>query len=107
MTEKNKQKWNEILKFAVTVLTALLGALVHTSLHGYFFIKLQLHFHTTMNQYVNKSIRQRIIEASKKRPFSTKGISPSIELQDNVCFLFCSVQSLDDGITKLCRTIRV
>ena len=24
MTEKNKQKWNEILKFAVTVLTALL-----------------------------------------------------------------------------------
>lgn len=27
MTEKNKQKWNEILKFAVTVLTALLGAL--------------------------------------------------------------------------------
>ena len=80
---------------------------LHTSLHGYFFIKLQLHFHTTMNQYVNKSIRQRIIEASKKRPFSTKGISPSIELQDNVCFLFCSVQSLDDGITKLCRTIRV
>ena len=51
---------------------------LHTSLHGYFFIKLQLHFHTTMNQYVNKSIRQRIIEASKKRPFSTKGISPSI-----------------------------
>lgn len=80
---------------------------LHTSLHGYFFIKLQLHFHTTMNQYVNKSIRQRIIEASKKRPFSTKGISPSIELQDNVCFLFFSVQSLDDGITKLCRTIRV
>ena len=80
---------------------------LHTSLHGYFFIKLQLHFHTTMNQYVNKSIRQRIIEASKKRPFSTKGISPSIELQDNVCFLFCSVQSLDDGITKLCRNIRV
>ena len=80
---------------------------LHTSLHGYFFIKLQLHFHTTMNQYVNKSIRQRIIEASKKRLFSTKGISPSIELQDNVCFLFCSVQSLDDGITKLCRTIRV
>ena len=80
---------------------------LHTSLHGYFFIKLQLHFHTTMNQYVNKSILQRIIEASKKRPFSTKGISPSIELQDNVCFLFCSVQSLDDGITKLCRTIRV
>ena len=39
---------------------------LHTSLHGYFFIKLQLHFHTTMNQYVNKSIRQRIIEASKK-----------------------------------------
>ena len=75
---------------------------LHTSLHGYFFIKLQLHFHTTMNQYVNKSIRQRI-----KRPFSTKGFSPSIELQDNVCFLFCSVQSLDDGITKLCRTIRV
>ena len=27
MTEKNKQKWNEILKYAVTVLTALLGAL--------------------------------------------------------------------------------
>ena len=27
MTEKNKQKWNEIIKFAVTVLTALLGAL--------------------------------------------------------------------------------
>ena len=52
---------------------------LHTSLHGYFFIKLQLHFHTIMNQYVNKSIRQRIIEASKKRPFSTKGISPSIE----------------------------
>ena len=51
---------------------------LHTSLHGYFFIKLQLHFHTTMNQYVNKSILQRIIEASKKRPFSTKGISPSI-----------------------------
>ena len=25
MIEKNKQKWNEILKFAVTVLTALLG----------------------------------------------------------------------------------
>ena len=44
---------------------------LRTSLHGYFFIKLQLHFHTTMNQYVNKSIRQRIIEASKKRPFST------------------------------------
>ena len=35
---------------------------LHTSLHGYFFIKLQLHFHTTMNQYVNKSIRQRIID---------------------------------------------
>ena len=52
---------------------------LHTSLHGYFFIKLQLHFHTIMNQYINKSIRQRIIEASKKRPFSTKGISPSIE----------------------------
>ena len=80
---------------------------LHTSLHGYFFIKLQLHFHTTMNQYVNNSIRQRIIEASKKRPFSTKGISPSIELQDNVCFLFCSVQSLDDGITKLCCAKRV
>ena len=27
MTEKNKQKWNEILKFAEIVLTALLGAL--------------------------------------------------------------------------------
>ena len=27
MTEKNKQKWNEIIKFAVTVLTSLLGAL--------------------------------------------------------------------------------
>lgn len=27
MTEKNKQKLNEVLKFVVTVLTALLGAL--------------------------------------------------------------------------------
>ncbi len=27
MTARNKQKWNEVLKFVVTVLTALLGAL--------------------------------------------------------------------------------
>ena len=31
---------------------------LHYSLHGYFFIKLQAHFYTTVNQYVNKSIRQ-------------------------------------------------
>ena len=78
---------------------------LHYSLHGYFFIKLQLHFHTTMNQYVNKSIRQRIIEASKKRPFLAEGICPSVDLQDNGCFLFCSVQPLEDSITKLRCTI--
>ena len=31
---------------------------LHYSLHGYFFIKLQAHFYTTVNQCVNKSIRQ-------------------------------------------------
>ena len=40
------------------------------------------------------------------RPFSTKSICPSVELQDNGCFLFCSVQPLEDGITKLRCTIR-
>ena len=64
---------------------------LHYSLHGYFFIKLQAHFYTTVNQYVNKSIRQEIIEASKKRPYLAKGIYSSIELQYNGCFLFCSV----------------
>lgn len=64
---------------------------LHYSLHGYFFIKLQAHFYTTVNQYVNKSIRQEIIEASKKRPYLAKGICSSIELQYNGCFLFCSV----------------
>jgi hypothetical protein len=58
---------------------------LHTSLHGYFFIKLQLHFHTTMNQYVNKSIRPQITEASKMRQFLAKSICPSVELQDNGC----------------------
>ena len=58
---------------------------LHTSLHGYFFIKLQLHFHTTMNQYVNKSIRPQITEASKMRPFLAKSICSSVELQDNGC----------------------
>lgn len=46
------------------------------------------------------------IQASKMRPFSTKSICPSVELQDNGCFLFCSVQPLEDGITKLRCTIR-
>ena len=78
---------------------------LHASLHWYFFIKLQPYFYTTVNQYVNKSIRQWIIEMSKMRPFLAKGICPSIELQDNGCFLFCSVQPLDDGITKLRCTI--
>ena len=31
---------------------------LHAFLHGYFFITLQVHFYTTVNQYVNKSIRQ-------------------------------------------------
>ena len=39
------------------------------------------------------------------RPFSTKSICPSVELQDNGCFLFCSVQPLEDIITKLRCTI--
>ena len=64
---------------------------LHYSLHGYFFIKLQAHFYTTVNQCVNKSIRQEIIEVSKKRPYLVKGICSSIELQYNGCFLFCSV----------------
>ena len=80
---------------------------LHYSLHGYFFIKLQAHFYTTVNQCVNKSIRQRTTEASKIRPFSTKGIRPSVELQDNSCFLFCFVQSLEDNFTKLCCAKRV
>ena len=29
---------------------------LHISLYGYFLIKLQLYFHTTVNLYVNKSI---------------------------------------------------
>lgn len=41
-----------------------------------------------------------------KSRFSAKVISPSVELQDNGCFLFCSVQPLEDGITKLCSPIR-
>ena len=41
------------------------------------------------------------------RPFLAKGICSSVELQDNGCFLFCSVQSIDDCITKLCCTKRV
>ena len=49
---------------------------LRTSLHGYFFIKLQLHFHTTMNQYVNKSIRQRILEASKSDHSQLKELVP-------------------------------
>ena len=55
---------------------------LHISLYGYFLIKLQLYFHTTVNQYVNKS---QITEASKKRPFLAKSICPSVELQDNGC----------------------
>ena len=35
---------------------------LHISLYGYFLIKLQLYFHTTVNQYINKS---QITEASK------------------------------------------
>ena len=75
---------------------------LHYSLHGYIFITLQVHFYTTVNQCVNKSIRQWTTEASKIRPFSTKGIRLSVELQDNSCFLFCFVQSLENNITKLC-----
>ena len=41
------------------------------------------------------------------RPFSTKGIRLSVELQDNSCFLFCFVQSLEDNFTKLCCAKRV
>lgn len=40
------------------------------------------------------------------RPFSAKTVCTSIELQDNGCFIFCSIQSLEDGITKLRCTIR-
>jgi uncharacterized membrane protein len=58
---------------------------LHYSLHGYFFIKLQAHFYTIVNQYVNKSIRQEIIEASKMRPFLAKSICSTVELQDNGC----------------------
>ena len=80
---------------------------LHYSLHGYIFITLQVHFYTTVNQCVNKSIRQWTTEASKIRPFSTKGIRLSVELQDNSCFLFCFVQSLEDNFTKLCCAKRV
>lgn len=58
---------------------------LHISLYGYFLIKLQLYFHTTVNLYVNKSIRPQITEASKMRPFLAKSICPSVELQDNGC----------------------
>ena len=80
---------------------------LHYSLHGYIFITLQVHFYTTVNQCVNKSIRQWTTEASKIRPFSTKGIRLSVELQDNSCFFFCFVQSLEDNFTKLCCAKRV
>ena len=58
---------------------------LHISLYGYFLIKLQLYFHTTVNLYVNKSIRPQITEASKMRPFLAKSICSSVELQDNGC----------------------
>ena len=80
---------------------------LHASLHGYFLITLQVHFYTTVKQYVNKPIRQWATKVTNMRPFSAKGIRPSVELQDNDCFLFCSVQSIDDCITKLCCTKRV
>ena len=58
---------------------------LHISMYGYFLIKLQLYFHTTVNLYVNKSIRPQITEASKMRPFLAKSICSSVELQDNGC----------------------
>ena len=58
---------------------------LHISLYGYCLIKLQLYFHTTVNLYVNKSIRPQITEASKMRPFLAKSICSSVELQDNGC----------------------
>ena len=58
---------------------------LHISLYGYFFIKLQLYFHTTVILYANKSIRPQITEASKMRPFLAKSICSSVELQDNGC----------------------
>ena len=38
---------------------------------------------------------------------TSKGICPSVDLQDNGYFLFCSVQPLGDVITKLRCTIGV
>lgn len=80
---------------------------LHASLHGYFFITLQVHFYKTLERYVNKPIRHRTTEASKMQPFLAKGIRSSVELQDNGCFLFCSVQSIEECITKLCCAKRV
>ena len=67
-------------------------------------------FCESINLYDSKSVNQQVnttvnIQASKMRPFSTKSICPSVELQDNGCFLFCSVQPLEDIITKLRCTI--
>ena len=53
-----------------------------------------------MLQYLFTTVRQR--QANKQaRGHSTKGGCSSIELQDNdTTFLFCPVQSLEDGGTK-------
>lgn len=68
-------------------------------------------FCESINLYDSESVRQQVYTTVNNRclkdaSFSAKVISPSVELQDNGCFLFCSVQPLEDGITKLCSPIR-
>ena len=60
-----------------------------------------------MLQYLFTTVRQR--QANKQaRGHSTKGGCSSIELQDNdTTFLFCPVQSLEDGGTKPSCPVRV